>query len=129
MDSFFSAPMDLRGLPMNYHQEENQERQLGNNTLSSHHQIDKVSMPGSPSWSLSWIPHAVVSAEQRAEEESSFTLSLLPPSQVTDNKTGEVLISEKVVASIEAGDGSVESDWKVRRGPHPTPPPKSFIMG
>lgn len=73
MDSFFSAPMDLRGLPMNYHQEENQERQLGNNTLSSHHQIDKV----------------------------------------TDNKTGEVLISEKVVASIEAGDGSVESDWKV----------------
>lgn len=51
----------------------------------------------------------------------ALSLSLLPPSQVTDNKTGEVLISEKVVASIEAGDGSVESDWKVRRGPHPTP--------
>ncbi|XP_047645981.1 dickkopf-like protein 1 isoform X2 [Phacochoerus africanus] len=56
MDSFFSAPMDFRGLPRNYHQEENQERRLGNNTLSSHLQIDKV----------------------------------------TDNKTGEVLISEKV---------------------------------
>lgn len=54
MDSFFSAPMDLRGLPKNYHQEENQERQLGTNTLSSHLQIDKVPMPGSPSWSL---PH------------------------------------------------------------------------
>ncbi|XP_013826959.1 PREDICTED: dickkopf-like protein 1 isoform X2 [Capra hircus] len=56
MDSFFSAPMDFRGLPRNYHQEENQERRLGNNTLSSHLQIDKV----------------------------------------TDNKTGEVVISEKV---------------------------------
>ncbi|KAL2762959.1 dickkopf-like protein 1 isoform 2 precursor, partial [Daubentonia madagascariensis] len=42
MDSFFSAPMDFRGLPRNYHQEENQERRLGNNTLSSHLQIDKV---------------------------------------------------------------------------------------
>ncbi|KAM7058659.1 dickkopf-like protein 1 isoform 1-T6 [Molossus nigricans] len=73
MDSFFSAPVDFRGLPRNYHQEENQEHQLGNNTLSSHLQIDKV----------------------------------------TDNKTGDVLISEKVVASIEPGDGSLESDWKV----------------
>ncbi|XP_069314040.1 dickkopf-like protein 1 isoform X2 [Eulemur rufifrons] len=42
MDSFFSAPMDFRGLPRNYHQEENHERRLGNNTLSSHLQIDKV---------------------------------------------------------------------------------------
>lgn len=73
MDSFFSAPMDLRGLPKNYHQEENQERQLGTNTLSSHLQIDKV----------------------------------------TDNKTGEVLISKKVVASIEPGERSLEDDWKV----------------
>ncbi|XP_020741200.2 dickkopf-like protein 1 isoform X2 [Odocoileus virginianus] len=73
MDSFFSAPMDFRGLPRNYHQEENQERKLGNNTLSSHLQIDKV----------------------------------------TDNKTGEVLISEKVVASIEPREGSLEGDWKV----------------
>nr|KAF6406586.1 dickkopf like acrosomal protein 1 [Molossus molossus] len=73
MDSFFSSPVDFRGLPRNYHQEENQEHQLGNNTLSSHLQIDKV----------------------------------------TDNKTGDVLISEKVVASIEPGDGSLESDWKV----------------
>ncbi|XP_019597231.1 dickkopf-like protein 1 isoform X2 [Rhinolophus sinicus] len=73
MDSFFSAPMDLRGLPKNYHQEENQERQLGTNTLSSHLQIDKV----------------------------------------TDNKTGEVLISKKVVASIEPGERSLKGDWKV----------------
>ncbi|XP_004409928.1 PREDICTED: dickkopf-like protein 1 isoform X2 [Odobenus rosmarus divergens] len=73
MDSFFSAPMDFRGLPKNYHQEENQEHQLGNNTFSSHLQIDKV----------------------------------------TDNKTGEVLISEQMVASIEPGEGSLEGDWKV----------------
>ncbi|XP_011907805.1 PREDICTED: dickkopf-like protein 1 isoform X2 [Cercocebus atys] len=38
----FSAPMDFRGLPRNYYQKENQEHQLGNNTLSSHLQIDKV---------------------------------------------------------------------------------------
>ncbi|XP_006868257.1 PREDICTED: dickkopf-like protein 1 [Chrysochloris asiatica] len=73
MDSFFSAPMDFRGLPRNYHQEENQERRLGNNTLSSHHQLDKM----------------------------------------TDNNTGEVLISEKVVASIQPAEGSLEGDWKV----------------
>nr|XP_037838200.1 dickkopf-like protein 1 isoform X2 [Chlorocebus sabaeus] len=42
IDSFFSAPMDFRGLPRNYYQEENQEHQLGNNTLSSHLQIDKI---------------------------------------------------------------------------------------
>ncbi|XP_004472676.1 dickkopf-like protein 1 [Dasypus novemcinctus] len=73
MDSFFSAPMDFRGLPRNYHQEEKQERQLGNSTVSSHRRIDKV----------------------------------------TDNKTGEMVISEKVVASIEPVDGSLEGDWKV----------------
>ncbi|XP_010367759.1 dickkopf-like protein 1 isoform X3 [Rhinopithecus roxellana] len=42
IDSFFSAPMDFWGLPRNYHKEENQEHPLGNNTLSSHLQIDKV---------------------------------------------------------------------------------------
>ncbi|KAF6077276.1 dickkopf like acrosomal protein 1 [Phyllostomus discolor] len=71
-DSFFPAPMDLQGLPRNYHQEENQERQLGNNTLSSHLQIDKV----------------------------------------TDNSTGAVLVSEKMVASTERGE-NLESDSKV----------------
>ncbi|KAF6077275.1 dickkopf like acrosomal protein 1 [Phyllostomus discolor] len=70
-DSFFPAPMDLQGLPRNYHQEENQERQLGNNTLSSHLQIDKV----------------------------------------TDNSTGAVLVSEKMVASTERGE-NLESDSK-----------------
>uniref|UniRef100_A0A8C3W2P8 Dickkopf like acrosomal protein 1 n=1 Tax=Catagonus wagneri TaxID=51154 RepID=A0A8C3W2P8_9CETA len=73
MDSFFSAPMDFQGLPRNYHQEENQERRLGNNTLSSHLQIDKV----------------------------------------TNNKTGEVLISEKVVASVNPGERDLEGNWKV----------------
>ncbi|XP_057569668.1 dickkopf-like protein 1 isoform X1 [Hippopotamus amphibius kiboko] len=73
MDSFFSAPVDFQGLPRNYHQEENQERRLGNNTLSSHLRIDKM----------------------------------------TNNKTGEVLISEKVVASIEPGEESLQGDWKV----------------
>ncbi|XP_076987288.1 dickkopf-like protein 1 isoform X2 [Tamandua tetradactyla] len=73
IDNFFSAPIDFRGLPKNYHQEENQERRLGNNTLSSHRQIDKV----------------------------------------TDNKTGEVVISEKVVASIEPADENLEGVWKV----------------
>ena len=76
MDSFFSAPMDFRGLPRNYHQEENQERRLGNNTLSSHLQIDKVSMPGSPFWSHPKIPHAAVSFGKGAIEESGFVLPL-----------------------------------------------------
>ena len=70
MDSFFSAPMDFRGLPRNYHQEENQERRLGNNTFSSHLQIDKVPMPGSPSWSISTIPHVAVSGGGGGEEGS-----------------------------------------------------------
>ncbi|XP_017195636.2 dickkopf-like protein 1 [Oryctolagus cuniculus] len=74
LDSFFSAPMDFRSLPRNYHQEESQEHRLGNSTLSSHLQIDKV----------------------------------------TDNRTGEVLISEKVVASLEP-QNSQEGDWKVPR--------------
>ncbi|ELW47142.1 dickkopf-like protein 1 [Tupaia chinensis] len=73
LDSFFSAPMDFRGFPRNYHQEENRERKLGNSTLSSHLQIDKV----------------------------------------TDNKTGEVLISEKVVAAIQPAEGRPEEGWKV----------------
>ncbi|XP_006898733.1 PREDICTED: dickkopf-like protein 1 [Elephantulus edwardii] len=72
MDSFFSPPMDFRGLSRNYHQEENQERRLGNSTFSSHQQIDKL----------------------------------------TNNYTGEVLISEKVVASIQPADRNLEDDWK-----------------
>ncbi|XP_049642162.1 dickkopf-like protein 1 [Suncus etruscus] len=73
LDSFFSPSVDFRALPRNYHEEEHQKRKLGNNTLSSHLQIHKV----------------------------------------TDNKTGDVLISEKMVASIEQGDGTGDSDWKV----------------
>ncbi|XP_052019305.1 dickkopf-like protein 1 [Apodemus sylvaticus] len=72
LDNFFSSPVDFRDLPRNFHQEENQEHRLGNHTLSSHVQIDKV----------------------------------------TDNQTGEVVISEKVEASIEP-EGNPEGDWKV----------------
>ncbi|XP_055469578.1 dickkopf-like protein 1 [Psammomys obesus] len=74
LDNFFSSPMDFRDLPRNFHQEENQEHRMGNHTLSSHLQIDKM----------------------------------------TDNKTGEVLFSEKVVASIEP-ERNQEGDWKVPR--------------
>ncbi|XP_075809081.1 dickkopf-like protein 1 [Microtus pennsylvanicus] len=72
LDNFFSSPMDFRDLPKNFHQEENQEHRMGNRTLSSHLQIDKM----------------------------------------TDNRTGEVVVSEKVVASIEP-EGGTEGDWKV----------------
>ncbi|XP_059939842.1 dickkopf-like protein 1 isoform X3 [Mesoplodon densirostris] len=37
--------------------------------------------------------------------------------EVTNNETGEVLISEKVVAYIEPGEGSLQGDWKVRTRP------------
>ncbi|XP_008062370.1 dickkopf-like protein 1 isoform X2 [Carlito syrichta] len=42
MDNFFKASMDFQSLPQNYHREENQAHQLGNNTISSHLQIHKV---------------------------------------------------------------------------------------
>uniref|UniRef100_H0VUG5 Dickkopf like acrosomal protein 1 n=1 Tax=Cavia porcellus TaxID=10141 RepID=H0VUG5_CAVPO len=71
LDSLLSAPLDFWGLPRDFHQQQDQERQLGNKTLSSHLQIDKV----------------------------------------TNNKTGEVLISEKMVASMEP-EGSLEGDQK-----------------
>ncbi|XP_008062369.1 dickkopf-like protein 1 isoform X1 [Carlito syrichta] len=73
MDNFFKASMDFQSLPQNYHREENQAHQLGNNTISSHLQIHKV----------------------------------------TDNKTGEMLIYKKLVASIEPAEGRSEGDWKV----------------
>lgn len=118
MDSFFSAPMDFRGLPRNYHQEENQEHRLGNNTLSSHLQIDKVPVPESPSWSLPHDPSCCsISGEEGRGRKRFCSHSHLLSSQVTDNKTGEVLISEQVVASIEPGEGSLEGDWKVRTCP------------
>ncbi|XP_055408249.1 dickkopf-like protein 1 isoform X2 [Bubalus kerabau] len=85
MDSFFSAPMDFRGLPRNYHQEENQERRLGNNTFSSHLQIDKV----------------------------------------TDNKTGEVVISEKV-PKIEEKEALVPVP-KAMDSFHPEPHPRVAV--
>lgn len=79
--------MDFQSLPRNYHQEENQKRQLGNSTISKHLQIDKV----------------------------------------TDNKTGEVLVSEQVVASIEPREGSLEGDWKVRTCPPQSVQDQTFL--
>ncbi|XP_004646515.1 dickkopf-like protein 1 [Octodon degus] len=88
LDSFFSTPMDFWGLPRDFHQQQDQERQLGNKTISSHLQIDKV----------------------------------------TDNKTGEVLISEKVVASVEP-EGNLESNRKVPKREKETLVPTGNGMG
>ncbi|XP_051845776.1 dickkopf-like protein 1 [Antechinus flavipes] len=73
VDSLMSPSVDFRSLPANYHNEDQKQRHLGNSTVYSHHQIDKV----------------------------------------TDNRTGDVMISEKVVAAIEPSEGNVEDDWKV----------------
>ncbi|XP_074075877.1 dickkopf-like protein 1 isoform X2 [Macrotis lagotis] len=73
MDNLMSPSVDFRSLPSNYHNEDQKQRHLGNNTVYSHHQIDKV----------------------------------------TDNRTGDVMISEKIVAAIEPSEGNMEDDWKV----------------
>ncbi|XP_072463473.1 dickkopf-like protein 1 isoform X5 [Notamacropus eugenii] len=72
MDNLLTPSVDFRSLPANYHNDDQKQRQLGNNTVYSHHQLDKV----------------------------------------TDNRTGDVMISEKVVAAIEPSEGNVEDDWK-----------------
>ncbi|XP_056652725.1 dickkopf-like protein 1 isoform X3 [Monodelphis domestica] len=64
--------LDLRSLPSNYHKEDQKQGHLGNSTVYSHHQIDKV----------------------------------------TDNQTGDVMISEKVVAAIGPSEGNSEDNWK-----------------
>lgn len=51
----------------------------------------------------------------------------MQPSQVTDNQTGEVLISEKVEASIEP-EGNPEGDWKVRTSLAPRCPGISIFL-
>ncbi|XP_051005386.1 dickkopf-like protein 1 [Acomys russatus] len=54
-------------------------------------------------------------------------LSHLQIDKTTDNKTGEVLFSKKVVASIES-DGNLEGDWKVPKVEEkelPVPVPKA----
>lgn len=73
------------------------------------------------------IPHAVASVWRRAEEEIGLALTLLLSSQVTDNKTGEVLVSEQVVASIEPREGSLEGDWKVRTCPPQSVQDQTFL--
>ncbi|EHB05644.1 Dickkopf-like protein 1 [Heterocephalus glaber] len=87
LDSIFSFLMDSRGLPRDFHQEQDQKQRVGNKTLSSHLQIDKV----------------------------------------TDNKTGEVLISEKVVASMEPEE-SLEGD-QVPKEEKEAPVPARNAMG
>ncbi|XP_053119113.1 dickkopf-like protein 1 isoform X2 [Hemicordylus capensis] len=61
--SSFEPSVDISKLPSNYHNEEKQQRKVGNATVYSHHEISKV----------------------------------------TNNRTGEMLFSEKTVTSIEQG--------------------------
>ncbi|KAM9031433.1 dickkopf-like protein 1 isoform 2-T2 [Sarcophilus harrisii] len=42
VDSLMSPSVDFRSLPANYHNEDQKQRHLGNSTVYSHHQIDKV---------------------------------------------------------------------------------------
>nr|XP_055166904.1 dickkopf-like protein 1 isoform X3 [Nyctereutes procyonoides] len=77
MDSFFSAPMDFRGLPRNYHQEENQEHRLGNNTLSSHLQIDKVPKIEEKE-ALMPLPKAIDSFHPEPHPRVAFWIMKLP---------------------------------------------------
>ncbi|XP_864312.1 dickkopf-like protein 1 isoform X3 [Canis lupus familiaris] len=77
MDSFFSAPMDFRGLPRNYHQEENQEHRLGNNTLSSHLQIDKVPKIEEKE-ALVPVPKAIDSFHPEPHPRVAFWIMKLP---------------------------------------------------
>ncbi|XP_024624363.1 dickkopf-like protein 1 isoform X3 [Neophocaena asiaeorientalis asiaeorientalis] len=77
MDSFFSAPMDFRGLPRNYHQEENQKHRLGNKTLSSHLQIDKVPKIEEKE-ALVPVPKAVDSFHLEPHPRMAFWIMKLP---------------------------------------------------
>ncbi|XP_077919577.1 dickkopf-like protein 1 isoform X2 [Halichoerus grypus] len=77
MDSFFSAPLDFRGLPKNYHQEENQEHRLGNNTLSSHLQIDKVPKIEEKE-ALVPVPKAIDSFHPEPHPQVAFWIMKLP---------------------------------------------------
>ncbi|XP_029780335.1 dickkopf-like protein 1 isoform X2 [Suricata suricatta] len=76
MDSFFSAPLDFRGLPRNYHQEENQEHRLGNNTVSRHLQIDKA--PKIEKEALVPVPKASDTFRPEPHPRVSFWIMKLP---------------------------------------------------
>ncbi|XP_042330415.1 dickkopf-like protein 1 [Sceloporus undulatus] len=60
----FETSVDISKLPLNYHNEEKHNKKVGNATVYSHHEIDKV----------------------------------------TDNRTGDMIFSEKTVTSIEQVD-------------------------
>lgn len=101
---------------------------MGNHTLSSHLQIDKV--PTRPSFLNSPTTHQAALLDRRKEGEGGRQVcpdSLILPSQMTDNKTGEVLFSEKVVASIEP-ERNQEGDWKVRTYLAPRYPGTSIFL-
>ncbi|CAM2110113.1 unnamed protein product [Caretta caretta] len=68
----FEAPIDFRKLPPNYHTEEKEQRRVGNATLYSHREINKV----------------------------------------TDNKTGAMLFSDRMVTSIEQGERGLAERWR-----------------
>ncbi|XP_045844488.1 dickkopf-like protein 1 isoform X3 [Meles meles] len=95
MDSFFSAPMDFRGLPRNYHQEENQEHRLGNNTLSGHLQIDKVPKIEEKE-ALVPLPKAVDSFHPEPHPRVAFWIMKLPRRRShQDVQEGAHWLSEK----------------------------------
>ncbi|XP_036690263.1 dickkopf-like protein 1 isoform X3 [Balaenoptera musculus] len=63
MDSFFSAPMDFRGLPRNYHQEENQK-----------HRVPKIEEKEA----LVPVPKAVDSFHPEPHPQMTFWIMKLP---------------------------------------------------
>lgn len=70
--------MDFRDLPRNFHQEQNQEHRMGNHTLSSHLQIDKVIRRAVlPEFSPPPIKLFYPTGEGKVREESGFVLTLL----------------------------------------------------
>ncbi|MEE6482846.1 hypothetical protein FKM82_013365 [Ascaphus truei] len=69
--SFGNFP-DIGQLPPNYHNEEQEEHQVGNATIISHRKIDKM----------------------------------------TNNKTGETLISEKTITSLRQEENMNDEQWK-----------------
>ncbi|KAH0626543.1 hypothetical protein JD844_001588, partial [Phrynosoma platyrhinos] len=69
----FETSVDISKLPLNYHNEEKHHRKVGNATVYSHHEINKV----------------------------------------TDNRTGDMMFSEKTVTSIEQVDTHADEKEKV----------------
>lgn len=62
MEEGFETPVDFSKLPPNYHDEEKEERRVGNATVYSHREINKVSSEsgqGDDAWAplpMDWGP-------------------------------------------------------------------------